>query len=78
MSLSLPFFVGAEADFLFFQGKNILVIGTTSEVGFLESLGICDAFSVTYHVPTLETADAKKVSQTKGDALLTQGKDGTK
>ncbi|RWR86428.1 vesicle-fusing ATPase-like protein isoform X1 [Cinnamomum micranthum f. kanehirae] len=42
------------------KGKNILVIGTTSEVGFLESLGICDAFSVTYHVPTLETADVRK------------------
>lgn len=43
------------------QGKNILVIGTTSEVGFLESLGIRDAFSVSYHVPTLDKADAKKV-----------------
>ncbi|XXG77398.1 hypothetical protein AAC387_Pa08g1560 [Persea americana] len=43
------------------KGKNILVIGTTSEVGFLESLGICGAFSVTYHVPTLETADVRKV-----------------
>ncbi|KAL5715501.1 vesicle-fusing ATPase [Ranunculus cassubicifolius] len=43
------------------KGKNLLVIGTTSEVGFLESLGICDAFSVSYHVPTLQTADAKKV-----------------
>ncbi|PIA55395.1 hypothetical protein AQUCO_00800272v1 [Aquilegia coerulea] len=43
------------------KGKNMLVIGTTSEVGFLESLGICDAFSITYHVPTLRTADVKKV-----------------
>eukprot|EP00262_Sarcandra_glabra_P016219 TRINITY_DN5225_c0_g1_i1.p1 TRINITY_DN5225_c0_g1~~TRINITY_DN5225_c0_g1_i1.p1 ORF type:complete len:197 (+),score=38.04 TRINITY_DN5225_c0_g1_i1:213-803(+) len=43
------------------KGKNMLVIGTTSEVDFLESLGICDAFSVTYHVPVLQTADAKKV-----------------
>ncbi|XP_038988118.1 LOW QUALITY PROTEIN: vesicle-fusing ATPase-like, partial [Phoenix dactylifera] len=45
------------------KGKNMLVIGTTSEVGFLESLGICDAFSVTYHVPTLDKADARKVLQ---------------
>ncbi|KAH7676371.1 vesicle-fusing ATPase protein [Dioscorea alata] len=45
------------------KGKNILVIGTTSEVGFLESLGIRDAFSVSYHVPTLDKADAKKVLQ---------------
>lgn len=43
------------------KGKNMLVIGTTSEVSFLESLGICDAFSVTYHVPTLDKQDAKKV-----------------
>ncbi|XP_021902227.1 vesicle-fusing ATPase [Carica papaya] len=43
------------------KGKKLMVIGTTSEVGFLESLGICDAFAVTYHVPTLKTDDAKKV-----------------
>ncbi|KAM7460495.1 hypothetical protein LguiA_035508 [Lonicera macranthoides] len=43
------------------KGKNILVIGTTSEVTFLDSVGICDAFSVTYRVPTLKTEDAKKV-----------------
>lgn len=46
---------------MFFQGKNMLVIGTTSEVSFLESVGVCDAFSVTYHVPTLKTEDAKTV-----------------
>lgn len=43
------------------KGKNMLVIGTTSEVSFLDSVGICDAFSVTYHVPTLKTEDAKRV-----------------
>ncbi|XP_022720468.1 vesicle-fusing ATPase-like [Durio zibethinus] len=43
------------------KGKKLLVIGTTSEVGFLDSVGICDAFSVTYHLPTLKTDDAKKV-----------------
>ncbi|XP_059435961.1 vesicle-fusing ATPase [Corylus avellana] len=43
------------------KGKKLLVIGTTSEVGFLDSVGICGAFSVTYHVPTLKTDDAKKV-----------------
>lgn len=43
------------------KGKNILVIGTTSEVNFLDSIGIRDAFSVSYHVPTLNTEDAKKV-----------------
>ncbi|XP_073008096.1 vesicle-fusing ATPase isoform X2 [Typha latifolia] len=45
------------------KGKNLMVIGTTSEVGFLESLGICDAFSVTHHVPKLQKEDAKKVLQ---------------
>ncbi|XP_059661513.1 vesicle-fusing ATPase-like [Cornus florida] len=45
------------------KGKNVLVIGTTSEVDFLDSIGICNSFSVTYHVPTLKTEDAKKVLQ---------------
>nr|DAD22889.1 TPA_asm: hypothetical protein HUJ06_024352 [Nelumbo nucifera] len=43
------------------KGKKLLVIGTTSEADFLDSLGICDAFSVTYHVPQLKTEDARKV-----------------
>ncbi|KAH7844214.1 hypothetical protein Vadar_025554 [Vaccinium darrowii] len=43
------------------KGKNVLVIGTTSEVAFLDSIGICDAFSVTYTVPKLQTEDARKV-----------------
>ncbi|KAA3478007.1 vesicle-fusing ATPase-like [Gossypium australe] len=43
------------------KGKKLLVFGTTSEITFLDSVGICDAFSVTYHLPTLRTADAKKV-----------------
>ncbi|KAE8708881.1 Vesicle-fusing ATPase [Hibiscus syriacus] len=43
------------------KGKKLLVFGTTSEVNFLDSVGLCDAFSVTYHLPTLKTADAKKV-----------------
>ncbi|KAL2472825.1 Vesicle-fusing ATPase [Forsythia ovata] len=45
------------------KGKKILVIGTTSEVNFLDSIGIRDAFSITFHVPTLKTEDAKKVLQ---------------
>ncbi|GLT52493.1 hypothetical protein SLA2020_258310 [Shorea laevis] len=40
------------------KGKKLLVLGTTSEVSFI---GICDTFSVTYHVPKLETKDVKKV-----------------
>uniref|UniRef100_A0A6N2KG05 Vesicle-fusing ATPase n=1 Tax=Salix viminalis TaxID=40686 RepID=A0A6N2KG05_SALVM len=43
------------------KGKRLLVLGTTSEVKFLDSVGICDAFSVTYLLPTLKTEDAKKV-----------------
>ncbi|KAH9626014.1 hypothetical protein KSS87_006984 [Heliosperma pusillum] len=42
-------------------GKKLLVLGTTSEVGFLDSIGIRESFSVTYHVPTLKTEDARKV-----------------
>ncbi|KAK1364316.1 Vesicle-fusing ATPase [Heracleum sosnowskyi] len=38
-----------------------LYIGTTSELNFLDSVGVQDAFSVTYNVPTLKTEDAKKV-----------------
>lgn len=38
-----------------------MVIGTTSEVSFLDSIGLCSAFGVTYPVPTLRTNDAKKV-----------------
>ncbi|KAL2979282.1 hypothetical protein AAZX31_13G164100 [Glycine max] len=43
------------------KGKKLMVIGTTSELDFLESIGFCDTFSVTYHIPTLNTKDAKKV-----------------
>lgn len=46
---------------IFYQGK-LLVIGTTSEVSFLDSVGFCDTFSVTYHVPTLNKDDAEKVN----------------
>ncbi|XP_058211082.1 vesicle-fusing ATPase-like [Rhododendron vialii] len=45
------------------KGKNVLVIGTTSEVAFLDSVGICDAFSITYHVPKLQAEDSRKVLQ---------------
>jgi vesicle-fusing ATPase len=38
-----------------------MVIGTTSEVDFLDSIGFCDTFSITYNVPTLNKEDAKKV-----------------
>jgi hypothetical protein len=64
--LPFPFFF-FEGNHLFphllssLQGKNLLVIGTTSEVGFLESIGMCDVFSVTYHVPKLKKEDATKV-----------------
>ncbi|XP_004294018.1 PREDICTED: vesicle-fusing ATPase [Fragaria vesca subsp. vesca] len=43
------------------KGKKLLVFGTTSELGFLDSIGFCDTFSVTYSVPTLTTEAAKKV-----------------
>ncbi|GKV10910.1 hypothetical protein SLEP1_g22214 [Rubroshorea leprosula] len=43
------------------KGKKLLVLGTTSEMSFLESVGICDAFCVSYQVPKLKTDDVKKV-----------------
>lgn len=39
-----------------------MVIGTTSEVDFLDSIGFCNNFSITYNVPTLNRDDAKKVN----------------
>ncbi|KAL9160212.1 hypothetical protein ABFS82_08G185500 [Erythranthe guttata] len=45
------------------KGKKLLVIGTTSGVKFLDSVGIRDAFALTYNVPTLKKEDAKKVLQ---------------
>ncbi|KAF0932905.1 hypothetical protein E2562_013105, partial [Oryza meyeriana var. granulata] len=42
------------------KGKNLLVIGTRSEVGFLESIGMCDVFCMTYHVPKLKKEHATK------------------
>ncbi|XP_004288950.1 PREDICTED: vesicle-fusing ATPase-like [Fragaria vesca subsp. vesca] len=43
------------------KGTKLLVIGTTSEFEFLESVGFCNTFSHTYNVPTLTSEDAKKV-----------------
>ncbi|KAK4759756.1 hypothetical protein SAY87_022887 [Trapa incisa] len=43
------------------KGKKLLVIGTTSEVSFLDSIGVCDAFSVAYNVPKLKKDDAEQV-----------------
>ncbi|KAI6703186.1 hypothetical protein NL676_012322 [Syzygium grande] len=63
--LGLCFAVSASAlqfvSSMALWGKKLLVIGTTSKVSFLDSVGVCDAFSVTYHLPTLKTEDAKKV-----------------
>ncbi|CAH8337599.1 unnamed protein product [Eruca vesicaria subsp. sativa] len=42
------------------KGKKLLVFGTTSQLTFLDSVGICEAFSITYSVPTLRTEDAKE------------------
>ncbi|XP_059076077.1 vesicle-fusing ATPase [Cryptomeria japonica] len=45
------------------KGRNLLVIGTTSEVQVLESLGLRKAFGVTFHVPTLRREDTRKILQ---------------
>ncbi|CAH8275766.1 unnamed protein product [Arabidopsis lyrata] len=43
------------------EGSKLLVLGTTSELTFLNAVGLRKAFSVTYSVPLLRTEDAKKV-----------------
>ncbi|KAF8029743.1 hypothetical protein BT93_E2235 [Corymbia citriodora subsp. variegata] len=43
------------------EGKRLLVIGTTSKLSFLDSVGVSGAFSVTRHVPTLKTDEVKEV-----------------
>lgn len=43
------------------QGMKLLVIGTTSKVHFMHSVGVCSAFSFTYHVPALKTDEVKEV-----------------
>lgn len=40
----------------------MMVIGTTSEMGFLGPLGLFDAFSIPYDVPKLDKEDAKKLN----------------
>ncbi|KAM5559571.1 vesicle-fusing ATPase-like [Rosa sericea] len=43
------------------KGNKLLVIGTSSEFEFLDSIRFCKTFSHTYNVPTLTSEDAKKV-----------------
>uniref|UniRef100_A0A0C9RSQ0 Vesicle-fusing ATPase n=1 Tax=Wollemia nobilis TaxID=56998 RepID=A0A0C9RSQ0_9CONI len=45
------------------KGRNLLVIGTTSEAPVLDSLGLRKAFGITFHVPALRREDTKKVLQ---------------
>ncbi|KAG7541976.1 Aspartate decarboxylase-like domain superfamily [Arabidopsis thaliana x Arabidopsis arenosa] len=43
------------------KGSKLLVLGTTSEVTFLKSVGLCKAFAAMYPVPLLSSEDANKV-----------------
>ncbi|KAG6476075.1 hypothetical protein ZIOFF_065310 [Zingiber officinale] len=43
------------------KGKSLMVIGTTSVMDFLETVGIFGAFSISDHVPNLDREDVKKV-----------------
>ncbi|XP_039168875.1 vesicle-fusing ATPase-like isoform X2 [Eucalyptus grandis] len=43
------------------EGMKLLVIGTTSKVSFMRSVGVCSSFSFTYHVPVLKTDEVKEV-----------------
>jgi hypothetical protein len=44
------------------QGRKLLVIGTTSLVRVLESMSLLDAFNVYLNVPKLKPADMKQVN----------------
>jgi vesicle-fusing ATPase len=44
------------------QGRKLLVIGTSSLVGVLESMSLLDAFNVHLNVPKLKPADMKQVN----------------
>jgi vesicle-fusing ATPase len=43
------------------KGRKLLVIGTSSLVGVLESMSLLDAFNVHLNVPKLKPADMKQV-----------------
>jgi vesicle-fusing ATPase len=44
------------------KGRKLLVIGTSSLVGVLESMSLLDAFNVHLNVPKLKPADMKQVN----------------
>jgi vesicle-fusing ATPase len=44
------------------QGRKLLVIGTSSLVRVLESMSLLDAFNVHLNVPQLKPADMKQVN----------------
>ena len=44
-----------------FQGRKLLVIGTSSEAQILDSMSLLAAFNVSLEVPKLKPGDAKQV-----------------
>jgi len=45
---------------------KLIIVATSSSIGVLEQLEMLDAFNVTYHVPTLDKAEALTVLSTLG------------
>ncbi|GBG84791.1 hypothetical protein CBR_g39167 [Chara braunii] len=43
------------------QGRKLLILGTTSLMTTMESLGVSEAFNVNVHVPPLDTDEIRKV-----------------
>jgi hypothetical protein len=48
--------------FLIFQGKKLVVIGTTGAGEVLNEMGMIDVFNKSFHVPELKSPEIKKVS----------------
>jgi hypothetical protein len=48
--------------FLIFQGKKLVVIGTTGAGEVLNEMGMIDVFNKSFHVPVLKSPEIRKVS----------------
>lgn len=55
--------------FFFFQGRKLLIIGTTSRKDVLQEMEMLDAFSTTIHIPNIsrgeQLVEALEVTDTR-------------
>ena len=54
----------------FFQGRKLLVIGTTGAAEVLNEMGMIDVFNKSFHVPELKAPEIKKVSFWPANAII--------